>query len=203
MRHGVGIAVRNCLMTCIKHPRNLSPCLMSMRVCIPQRCLTVLSAYAPTLMACSNEKDEFYQLLSESLSTISKGNDLVLAGDFDAWVGAEYDQWNGALGHHGLGKVNENGKRLLELCTNYNLVLTNTFFACSLNSKVTWMHPRSRRWHQLDHIVVRRRQLNSVKHTRSRLWHGSCFSPQQVACCSSQVFFAAVQNAVCPSTPQQ
>jgi len=45
--------------------------------------------------ACSEEKDEFYQLLSES----HKGDDLVLAGDCNARVGAEYDQWNGALGH--------------------------------------------------------------------------------------------------------
>jgi len=167
MRHGVGFAVRDCLMTCIEHPRNLSPRLMSMRVRISQRCFTVLSAYAPTLMACSEEQDEFYQLLSESLSPIPKGNDSVLAGDFNARVGAEYDQWTGALGPHDLGKMNENGQRLLELCTNYNLALTITFFAGSLNSKVTWMHPRSRRWHQLDHIVVRRRQLNSVKDTRS------------------------------------
>ena len=27
MRHGVSVAVRNCLMTCIEYPRNLSPCL--------------------------------------------------------------------------------------------------------------------------------------------------------------------------------
>jgi len=59
-------------------------------------------------MACSEEKDEFYQLLSESLSTIPKGDDLVLAGDSNARVGAEYDQWNGALGPHGLGKMNDN-----------------------------------------------------------------------------------------------
>jgi len=160
MSHGVGVVVRNCFMTCIEHQRNLSPRLMSMRVRISQRCLTVLPAYAPTLMACSEEKDEFYQLLSESLSTIPKGDDLVLAGGFNARVGVEYGQWNGALGPRG---VNENGQRLLELCTNYNLALTNTFFAGSLNSKVTWMHPRSRRWHQLDHIIVGCRQLNSVK----------------------------------------
>jgi len=47
-------------------------------------------------MACSKEKNEFYQLLSESLSTIPKGDDLVLAGDFNALVGVEYDQWNRA-----------------------------------------------------------------------------------------------------------
>ena len=67
---------------------------------------------------------------------------------------------------HGSGKMNKGGQRLLELCTNYRLAL-NTFFAGSVNSKVTWMHPRSCRWHHLDHIVVRHRQLNSVKHTRS------------------------------------
>ena len=76
-------------------------CLMPIGVRISQRCLTVLSTYAPTLMACSEEKDEFCQLLSEPFSTIPKGDDLVLAGDFNARIGAEYDQWNGALGSHG------------------------------------------------------------------------------------------------------
>jgi len=118
-------------------------------------------------MACNEEKDEFYQLLSESLSTIPKGDGLVLAGDFNARIGAEYDQWNGALGPHGVGKMNENGRRLLELCANYNLALTNPYFAGSVNSKVNWMHPRFRYWHKLDHIIVRRRQLITVTHTHS------------------------------------
>jgi len=61
-------------------------------------------------MACSEEKDEFYRLLSESLSTIPKGDDLVLARDFNNWVGAEYDQRNGILRPHSLGKMNENGQ---------------------------------------------------------------------------------------------
>jgi len=90
-----------------------------------------------TLMVRGEEKDEFYQLLSESLSIIPKGDELVLAGDFNARVGAEYNQWNGAIGPHSVSKMNENGQRLLELCTNYNLALTNTFFASCPNSKVT------------------------------------------------------------------
>ena len=40
-------------------------------------------------------------------------------------------------------------------------------FEMKPRSKATWMHPRSHRWHQLDHIIVRKRQLGDVKHCRS------------------------------------
>jgi len=29
------------------------------------------------------------------------------------------------------------------------------------------MHPGSRRWHQLDHVIIRRRQLRGLKQCRS------------------------------------
>ena len=110
MRHGVALLSATAWSHASSHASGTpetSPHFMSMSVPISQRCLTVLSVFAPTLMMWSNEKDEFYQLLSESLSTISKGDDVVLAGDFTARAGAGCDQWNGALGpHHGLGKIN-------------------------------------------------------------------------------------------------
>ena len=66
-----------------------------------------------------------------------------------------------------MGNLNENGQRLLELCSAFHLCLADTYFAGSMSSKVTWMHPRSKRWHQLDHVIVRRRQLNEASHCRS------------------------------------
>ena len=63
-----------------------------------------------------------------------------------------------------MGNLNENGQRLLELCSAFHLCLADTYFAVSMSSKVTWMHPRSRRWHQLYHVILRRRQLNEVNH---------------------------------------
>jgi len=78
--------------------------------------------------------------------------------------------WDGyatALGAHGLWNLNENGQSLLEQCSAFYLCLADTYFAGSMGSKVTWMHPRSRRWHQLDHVIVRRRQLNEVSQCRS------------------------------------
>ena len=50
--------------------------------------------------------------------------------------------------------MNENGQRLLELCTFHDLCITNSFHT-KPQHKVSWRHPRSKHWHQLDLILVR------------------------------------------------
>ena len=62
--------------------------------------------------------------------------------------------------------MNENGQRLLELCCIHGLCITNSF-ECKELQKVSWRHPRSRHWHQLDLVNTRRAELSSVLHTRS------------------------------------
>ena len=71
------------------------------------------------------------------------------------------------LGHFGVGKMNENGQRLLELCCHHGLCITNSYFKCKELHKVSWRHPWSRHWHQLDLIITRRADLSKVLHTRS------------------------------------
>ncbi len=73
-----------------------------------------------------------------------------LLSDFNARVGAEYSIWPTCHGHHGVGKINENGQILLELCCARNLCITNTFSYDKEKHRVSWMHPRSRQWHQLE-----------------------------------------------------
>ncbi|XP_037804032.1 uncharacterized protein LOC119598476 [Penaeus monodon] len=63
--------------------------------------------------------------------------------------------------------MNENGQRLLELCSYQDLCITNTFFATKPHRRVSWRHPRSRHWHQLDLVITRRPSLNCVLTTRS------------------------------------
>ena len=92
---------------------------------------------------------------------------LFLLGDFNARVGSDQISWPRCIGHFGVGKLNENGQRLLEFCSFSDLCLTNTFFATKPHHKVSWRHPRSRHWHQLDFIITRRSSLNQVLVTRS------------------------------------
>jgi len=51
----------------------------------------------------------------------------LLAGDFKARVGSDYTSWFGTLGAHGVRNRNENGQRLLELCSAIHLCLVDIF----------------------------------------------------------------------------
>ena len=63
--------------------------------------------------------------------------------------------------------MNENGQCLLELCCHHSLSITNTFFMTKPQHKVSWRHPRSKHWHQLDLVLTRRINLGNVKLTHS------------------------------------
>ena len=129
--------------------------------------MNILSVYAPTLSSSAEAKDEFYEDLDTTIRDISATEDLYLLGDLNARVGSDYDSWPRTIGHFGVGKLNENGQRLLELCSYHDLCITNTVFSIKPHHRVSWRHPRSRHWHQLDLAITRRPSLNSVLVTRS------------------------------------
>ena len=109
----------------------------------------------------------FYENLASIIRNIPSKEQVVVLGDFNARVGADHDSWPSCLGQLGVGKINENGQRLLELCTFHDLCITNSFFRTKPQHKVSWRHPRSKHWHQLDLILVRRAAIKNVLHTRS------------------------------------
>ena len=85
----------------------------------------------------------------------------------NARVGCNHQVWPTYLGHHGIGTMNDNRQRLLEFCTQNDLCITNTYFKVKNSHKVSWKRPRSDYWHQLDHILTRRKHLNTVKLARA------------------------------------
>ena len=129
--------------------------------------VTIISAYAPTLGSDEDIKDNFYNLLDATIQGVDRRDKLVLLGDFNARVGKESQVWSGALGNHGVGKMNSNGLRLLTLCTEHDLTITNTLFQLRDKYKNSWMHPRSKQWHLIDYVIVRRTSIREVKVTRA------------------------------------
>ena len=71
------------------------------------------------------------------------------------------------VGRHGAGKSNNNGLRLLDVCSEFSLCITNTMFQLQNKFKIAWMHPRSKHWHLIDFVIVRRSGLHDVKITRA------------------------------------
>jgi len=101
---------------------------MTLRLKLSAGYLTVLSAYALTLAASSEEKDAFYDQLSRSTRLIRRGDRLALTANFNARVDSDYTSWSDTLGVHGVGNLNENGQRLLELWSAFHLCLADTIF---------------------------------------------------------------------------
>ena len=165
--HGVGFAVRHTLLRTIEPPTDGTERILTLRLSSMQGPVNLVCVYAPTLQASAEVKDQFYESLDTVISRFPVTEHVYLLGDFNARVGADRESWPNVLGHHGIGKMNENGQRLLELCCYRNLCVTNTYFQNKACHKVSWRHPRSKHWHQLDMIITKRDSLNSVCNTRS------------------------------------
>ena len=71
--------------------------------------LTIISAYAPTMTYADEEKEAFYQLLSNTIHATPKNDKLLLLGDFNARVGSNCTAWPSVLGPHGMEKENSHG----------------------------------------------------------------------------------------------
>nr|VZI48492.1 unnamed protein product [Spirometra erinaceieuropaei] len=127
---------------------------------------TIISAYAPTMTNPNAVRDKFYEDLHARLATVSKADKLIVLGDFNVRVGTDHTAWRGVLGPHGLRGSNDNCLLLLRTCAEHSLILTNTFCLSELE-KSTWRHPRSRQWHLLDYVLVRRRVQRDVLVTKA------------------------------------
>ncbi|BHF66326.1 hypothetical protein SprV_0200934200 [Sparganum proliferum] len=167
---GVAFAIRNDIvgrLPCL--PQAINDRLMSLRLPLQRggKFATIISAYAPPMTSPVAARDKFYEDLHALLATVSKADKLIVLGDFNARVGTDHTAWRGVLGPHGLRGSNDNGLLLLRTCAEHRLLLTNTFFCLSEREKATWRHPRSRQWHLLDYVLVRRRDQRDVLVTKA------------------------------------
>ena len=167
--HGVGFAISTRL---VKHldgnfPVGINERLMTMSLPLEGGTLDIISAYAPTLPQSDEIKESFYGSLSDAINAVPSAHKLLVLGDFNARVGSDHISWENTIGRHGIGNENSNGTRLLSLCSQNELCITNTFFQQANRHKTTWMHPRSKQWHMIDYVITRRRDIKDVFHTRA------------------------------------
>lgn len=180
--HGVGFAIANELVPHLDElPSGINERLMSLRLKLTnnQR-VTVISAYAPTLTCEDDEKEAFYCQLDTLLTRVPQADKIILLGDFNARVGRDPAPWPKVIGKEGVGKCNSNGTLLLTICSEHNLVITNTLFRQKDKFKTSWQHPRSKHWHLIDYIIVRARDQRDVLITKALTSADDCWTDHRL-----------------------
>jgi len=167
---GVGFAVRTTLVDKLAGlPKGVNDRLMTMKLPLlaGRKHLTIISAYAPTMTNPDEVKAKFYEELHTVIADVPKADKLILLGDFNARVGTDSVAWEGVLGQHGVGHCNSNGLLLLQTCAEHELLITNAIFRLATRNRTSWMHPRSKHWHLIDYVIIRKRDRQDVRVTKS------------------------------------
>ena len=149
-------------------PTGISERLIILRISIGKtRYAIIISAFAPTMTNRDQTKEEFYELLGQTVQKIPPTDKVIILGDFNARVGDDFTSWPIALGKFGRDKSNSNCEQLFSICTQFNLAITNTFFKMPDHWYYSWQHPRSKRCHLLDYVITRRVDLADIRSTRA------------------------------------
>jgi hypothetical protein len=89
-------------------------------------------------------------------------------GDLNAKVGDEHEKWKDVLGHHGFGKINNRGEKLLTFCAANNLCITNTMYKQKKTSRQwTWESSNQKTHNKIDYIMINNKWKNCITNSRS------------------------------------
>ena len=103
--------------------------------------MNVIQCYASTNDSEDEVKDQFYHRLQSVIDNFPEKDVTILMGDFNAKIGSDNIGYQGVMGRHGLGTMNDNGERLADLYALNKLVLGGSVFPHKRIHKVTWLSP--------------------------------------------------------------
>lgn len=167
-QYGVGILVNAELKNAIIDYKCVNERIMTMRFKGRQRNVSIIQCYAPTEDSDVNNKDAFYDQLNATLLETPENDFKILMGDFNAKVGNDNTDLQHVIGKYGIGQMNDNGQRLVELCGINELKIGGTLFPHKGIHKITWVSPDSNTENQIDHICVSAKWSNSLCDVRNR-----------------------------------
>lgn len=165
---GVGILLSQPAKKALIEWKPYSDRIITARLRTRARNLTCIQCYAPTEAAELSVKESFYDLLSSILTSVHRGDIVIMMGDFNAQVGADNTSAESTMGKHGLGRLTENGELLVDTCTTNNLVIGGTLFPHPRVHKVTWVSPDGITENQIDHITISRKWRGSLLDVRNK-----------------------------------
>jgi hypothetical protein len=113
-------------------------------------------------------KEEFYQLLNETITTVRKRDAIIVMGVMNVKIGPNNEGLEYVMGRHGIENMNENGELFSVLCASHDLIVGGTVFHHKTCHKVSSVSPHNITENQIDHIAIRRRFRKSLLDVRNK-----------------------------------
>ena len=118
----------------------------------------LVSAYASV----GNAPDDIWTQYLDNLTTCierrQKSDILIIGTDSNSSIGCAPEQTDGTIGMYGLDHVNESGKRFLSYLNINHLTVATTRF--KKKQYATWIHPQSKKAHQIDHFIINKEMFH-------------------------------------------
>lgn len=100
--------------------------------------VNILSVYAPQVGREREEKEKFWQKLSEVVEEVPREEKIILAGDLNGHIGERADRYEQVHGGFGYGARNVEGEMLLEFAGQQKLAISNSYFKKEKEKFVTY-----------------------------------------------------------------
>ena len=159
--NGVGILLSPVLKENVLEVNRESDRVIWMRLNVDKVEINVVSAYAPQVGCCDQDKDDFWELMGEVMQKQADGANVWIGVDFNGHVGEGNAGVEVNIGKHGVERRNDGGDRIVEFAAVNNLAVTNRYFKKRLSRKITYTSDDKNS--QVDYILCRRREMRNVQ----------------------------------------
>lgn len=169
-KHGVGFLLHPETAKNLLDTQQISERIILIKLRQNQSVINYVQIYAPCNDSYSDEeKDKFFETVSDTINNIPDNEELMIMGDFNGKVGQRRDPWTKHLGpfSDNTATCNYNGNLILELCAEHELVIANTLFRHRQSQIITWY-----KWNnldvcsQIDFVLVRTKMRSTLRDTR-------------------------------------
>ena len=123
--------------------------------------IVIVGVYGPGMEKSENESNAFWECFNECINGLSENERIEVLDDMIAKVG------NGeafkVVRKYGVPGVNENGVRLVEVCSEMRLSIENTWFQMRLIQKYTKEGENRQERSLIDYVLVNEKSKNLVE----------------------------------------
>ena len=160
----VSILIRKNLRRFITNWEAVNERIIKMNLTIYGYRITILGIYAITEDALIELKDRFFEQLHQVISTIGSSREIILLGDLNSRVGKQ--EQSKVVGKHGENILNENGKKLIEVCEQNELRILNGFYPHKEIHMYTWTQNFRQLKSIIDYVIIKQKTKMKVQDVR-------------------------------------